>query len=119
MSNAARRVLIVEDEMLIAILLEDMLSELGYEVAAIASRVDTALPLIDTLTFDLAILDVNLAGESSFPVADALARKGRPYLFATGYGREGIISEHAHRPVLVKPFSSRDLRFAIRSAFHD
>jgi CheY-like chemotaxis protein len=118
MTNAARRVLIVEDEMLIALLLEDMLSELGYDVAGVATRVAIALPLINTLQFDLAILDVNLAGETSFPVADALAEKGRPYLFATGYGREGITSEHAHRPVLTKPFSIRDLRFAIQSAFH-
>jgi CheY-like chemotaxis protein len=76
--TAQQRVLIVEDEMLVAILLEDMLAELGFEVAGTASRVANALPLVDTLTFDIAILDVNLAGEESFPIADALAEKGCP-----------------------------------------
>ncbi len=117
MTDANRRVLIVEDEMFVAILLEDMLAELGYQVAGIASRVSTALPLVETLDFDLAILDVNLAGEMSFPVADAIAEKGLPYLFATGYGRPGIAPTHAHRPVLSKPFSSGELQTAIASAF--
>lgn len=116
MTDSARRVLIVEDEMFVAMLIEDMLSELGHEVAGMASRVSTALPLIDTLDFDLAILDVNLAGEMSFPIADAIARKGLPYLFASGYGRQGIVPAHSHRPVLSKPFSSGDLQSAIRSA---
>jgi CheY-like chemotaxis protein len=93
-----------------------MLAELGHKVAGIASRVATALPLVDTLDFDFAILDVNLAGEMSFPVADMLAEKGVPYLFSTGYGRSGIIAAHAHRPVLSKPFSSGDLKSAIASA---
>jgi len=119
MTNAGHRILIVEDEMFVAILLEDMLAELGHEVAGIASRVATALPLVDTLDFDLAILDVNLAGEMSFPVADLLAEKGVPYLFSTGYGRPGIIPAHAHRPVLSKPFSSGDLQSAIASALQE
>ena len=117
MTDANRRVLIVEDEMFVAVLLEDMLTDLGYQVAGIAGRVATALPLVETLDFDLAILDVNLAGEMSFPVADAVAEKGVPYLFSTGYGRPGISPSHAHRPVLSKPFSSGDLQSAITSAF--
>lgn len=116
MTDAARRVLIVEDEMFVAILLEDMLSELGYEIAGMASRVATALPLIGSLDFDFAILDVNLAGEMSFPIADAIAERGLPYLFASGYGRQGIIPAHSHRPVLSKPFSSGDLQSAIATA---
>jgi CheY-like chemotaxis protein len=114
--TAQQRVLIVEDEMLVAILLEDMLAELGFEVAGTASRVANALPLVDTLTFDIAILDVNLAGEESFPIADALAEKGCPYVFATGYGRKGIVPSHAHRPVISKPFSTDDLKSAITTA---
>jgi CheY-like chemotaxis protein len=117
MTNGRRRVLIVEDEMFVAILLEDMLSELGYKVAGMASRVANALPLVDALDFDFAILDVNLAGEMSFPVADLLAEKGVPYLFSTGYGRPGIVPAHAHCPVLSKPFSSGDLQSAIAAAF--
>jgi CheY-like chemotaxis protein len=115
MTRMGHRALIVEDEMFVAMLLEDMLHELGYEVAGMASRVATALPLVDTLDFDFAILDVNLAGEMSFPVADVLARKGVPYLFSTGYGRPGIVEAHADRPVLSKPFSSGDLQSAIAS----
>ncbi len=116
MTGAAQRALIVEDEMFVAMLLEDMLNELGYEVAGMASRVATALPLVETLDFDFAILDVNLAGEMSFPVADMLAEKGVPYLFSTGYGRPGIVEAHADHPVLSKPFSSGDLQSAITSA---
>jgi CheY-like chemotaxis protein len=115
-TEGARRVLIVEDEMLVAMLIEDMLAELGHVVAGITSRVATALPLIDGLNFDVAILDVNLGGEMSFPVADALAEKGRPYLFASGYGRAGIVAEHAHVPVLNKPFSCHELKTAIAAA---
>jgi PAS domain S-box-containing protein len=119
MTNAGRRVLIVEDEMFVAILLEDMLAELGHKVAGMAARVATAMPLLDTLDFDFAILDVNLAGEMSFPIADLLAEKGVPYLFSTGYGRPGIVAAHANRPVLSKPFSSDDLQSAIASALQE
>lgn len=115
MTGTGQRALIVEDEMFVAMLLEDMLHELGYKVAGMASRVATALPLVETLDFEFAILDVNLAGEMSFPVADMLASKGVPYLFSTGYGRQGIVEAHAGRPVLGKPFSSGDLQSAIVS----
>jgi CheY-like chemotaxis protein len=115
MRQSPRRALIVEDEMFVAILIEDMLLELGYDVAGMASRVATALPLVGTLDFDFAILDVNLAGEMSFPVADALAERGLPYFFASGYGQLGIVAPHAHRPVLSKPFSTKDLQSAIAS----
>jgi CheY-like chemotaxis protein len=107
------RILIVEDEMLVGMLLEDMLLEIGHEVAGMAARVSSALPLVETLDFELAILDVNLAGEMSFPIADALADKGLPYMFATGYGRQGIAPRHAHRQVISKPFSSKELKTAI------
>jgi CheY-like chemotaxis protein len=119
MTGAVRRVLIVEDEMFVAILLEDMLAELGHKVAGMASRLAGALSLVNTLDFDFAILDVNLAGEMSFPVADLLAEKGVPYVFSTGYGRPGIVPAHAHRPVLSKPFSSADLQSAIASALQE
>lgn len=116
MRDAPARVLIVEDEAFVVMLIEDMLAELGFEIAGIASRVAAALPLVATLDFDLAILDVNLNGEMSFPVADAIAGKGVPYLFATGYGRPAIAAEHAHRPVIKKPFSIQDLGSAIKAA---
>jgi CheY-like chemotaxis protein len=119
MSDARVRVLIVEDEAFVAMLIEDMLTELGFDIAGVASRVSAALPLVSTLNFDLAILDVNLAGEVSFPVADAIAGKGVPYMFATGYGRKAIIAAHAHRPVISKPFSIDELRYAIRLSLAD
>ena len=116
MRDAPARVLIVEDEAFVVMLIEDMLAELGFEIAGVASRVAAAMPLVATLDFDLAILDVNLNGEMSFPVADAIAGKGVPYLFATGYGRPAIATEHAHRPVIKKPFSIQDLGSAIKAA---
>lgn len=115
MMAAVRRALIVEDEMFVAMMLEEMLEDIGYQVAGTVSRVATALPLVDTLDFDFAILDVNLAGETSFPIADALAEKGKPYIFATGYGRRGIVEAHAQQPVISKPYSSDDLQSAIAS----
>ena len=95
--------------MLVAMNIEDMLLDLGHEVAGIAGRLAPALALAGEAEIDLAMLDVNLAGEPSFPVADLLAARGIPYLFATGYGREGI--RHAYRaaPVLQKPFRALDL----------
>ncbi|MEZ2132547.1 MULTISPECIES: response regulator [unclassified Sinorhizobium] len=111
--SPARRVLIVEDEMLVAMLLEDMLTDLGHAVVGIATRVESALSLIITTAPDLAILDVNLAGEKSFPVAEALEKKGIPFVFATGYGQQGLEGNHVSRTVLTKPFHSRDLERAL------
>ena len=106
---AKRRVLVVEDEMLIGMLLEDMLSDLGHEVAAIVPRLKEALAAVDRETYDLAILDVHLHGESAFPVAEALIAKGTPFVFATGYGERGLPENYRGRPVLQKPFAKDDL----------
>jgi CheY-like chemotaxis protein len=107
------RILIVEDEMLVAMNIEDMLLELGHEVAGIATRIEPALALAGEGAFDLALLDVNLAGRPSFPVAEALQGRGIPFLFATGYGTRGIAAEFAAVPVLQKPFRSSDLAAAL------
>jgi CheY-like chemotaxis protein len=109
-----RRILIVEDEMLVAMSFEDMLTELGYEVAGIASRLDSALAMARDGNFDAAMLDVNLAGDRSFPVADLLIGRGIPFLFATGYGPEGIDEKYRGRLVLQKPFLADDLAAAVR-----
>jgi CheY-like chemotaxis protein len=109
------RVLIVEDEMLVAMNIEDMLLELGHEVAGLAGRLQPGLALVREAAFDVAMLDVNLAGEQSFPIADALADKGIPYLFATGYGAKGVIEAHRHAPILQKPFRARDLELALQA----
>jgi CheY-like chemotaxis protein len=108
-----KRILVVEDEMVVAMLVEDMIAELGYELAGIVSRVDDAMKLVDTDDFDVAVLDVHLNGRLIFPFADALARRRIPFMFATGYGERGIPREHAHCPVIQKPFRAEDLRRAL------
>ena len=102
--------------MLVAMNIEDMLLALGHEVTGIAGRVGAALALAEEGEFDLAMLDVNLAGETSFPVADLLRARGIPYVFATGYGIDGIREEYRSAPVLQKPFRSGDLAEALRGA---
>ena len=102
--------------MLVAMNIEDMLLDLGHEVAGIASRLEPALALAREGDFDMALLDVNLAGEQSFPIASVLRERGLPFLFATGYGLKGIIDEFRTRPVLQKPFRLADLDQAIQAA---
>src|SRR5690242_15910799 len=106
---AKRRILVVEDEMLIGMLLEDMLTDMGHEVAAVVPRLKDALAAVERESFDLAVLDVHLHGESAFPVADALIAKGVPFIFATGYGERGLPENYRGRPVLQKPFARDDL----------
>ena len=108
-ANSKRRVLVVEDEMLIGMLLEDMLTDMGHEVAALVPRLKDALAAVERESFDLAVLDVHLHGESAFPVADALIAKGIPFIFATGYGERGLPDSYRGRPVLQKPFARDDL----------
>ncbi len=111
-----QRVFLVEDEIMIRMLLEDMLDELGYEVAAQAARIDEALDTAQTGEFDLAILDVNVNGHSIGPVADAIAARGIPFVFATGYGERGLPEAYRDRPALKKPFQVDGLDQMLRSA---
>lgn len=103
------RILVVEDEMTIAFMIEDMLADLGHEVVDLAMRLTDALDAAERLDFDLAIIDVNLDGHRSFPVADILIGRSIPFAFATGYGKLGIEEAYRDRPVLAKPFLSGDL----------
>lgn len=103
------RVLVVEDEVMIAILLEDMLEELGCKLAATASRLDEALSAVEAGGFDFAILDVNLGGDRTFPIADVLRRRGVPFAFATGYGAAGLPEAYRGTPVIQKPFRLDEL----------
>src|SRR5947207_10827120 len=112
---ARRRVLVVEDEMLIGMLLEDMLTDLGHEVAAVVPRLKEAMAAVDRETYDVAILDVHLHGESAFPVAEALIAKGTPFVFATGYGERGLPENYRGRPVLQKPFAKDDLERVLQT----
>lgn len=100
------RILLVEDEPLIAMMLEDFIDLLGKQVAGSADCVSAALQLVATGDFDAAILDVNLrGGETSWPVADALAERGVPFLIATGGSGDAVDPAHKGRPVLQKPFT--------------
>jgi CheY-like chemotaxis protein len=112
---AKRRILVVEDEMLIGMLLEDMLTDLGHEVAAIVPRLKDALAAVERETYDMAVLDVHLHGESAFPVAEALIAKGIPFVFATGYGERGLPENYRGRPVLQKPFAKDDLERVLQT----
>jgi CheY-like chemotaxis protein len=104
------RVLVVEDEAAISLLLEDMLLDFGCEVIGPAARLAAALDAVERETVDLAILDVNVAGEPIYPVAEALAQRQIPFVFSTGYGSAGIKDAYRDRPVLQKPFAQHDLK---------
>ena len=110
---AGKRVLVVEDESMIRLLLDGMLSELGYSMAAEAGRLDEALVLAKDGEFDLAILDVNLNGHAITPVVDILVKRGVPFVFASGYGRRGIPEDYGLVPLLQKPFHSDALARAL------
>lgn len=105
----ARRILVVEDEMLIGMLLEDMLTDMGHVVVGIVPRVNEALTAVQKEGFDLAILDVHLNGQAVFPVAEALIERGIPFVFSTGYGERGLPDQYRGRPILQKPFAKDDL----------
>lgn len=107
------RVLIVEDEAPIALQLEDMLVESECVVIGPASRVAQALKLIEENDVDAAVLDLNIAGELVYPVANALEALGLPYIFATGYDISNLAEPYRHRPVILKPFSRREVLKAI------
>ncbi|MEZ0497745.1 response regulator [Sphingomonas sp. IW22] len=110
----AKRILIVEDEPLIAMMLEDFLDALGKEVAGTAETVASALDRVAAGGIDAAILDVNLrGGEKSWPVADALAAADIPFVLATG--GDTVAPDHSSRPVLAKPFTMDGVERALSS----
>jgi CheY-like chemotaxis protein len=113
-ATQAKRILVVEDELMIRMLLEDMLGELGYTVAAEAARIEEALEATKNADFDLAILDGNLNGQPVSPVADALVARGTPFVFATGYGE--LPEPYRERPTLKKPFQMDGLKQMLQSA---
>ena len=101
------KVLVVEDEYLVAALMEDMLESAGCVVAGPIPRLAQALDAANSEACDVAVLDVNLAGERVYPVADILAQRNVPFVFVTGYGV--LPGEYANRPRLCKPFKMADL----------
>ena len=110
------RVLLVEDEAIIAMTAEDMLDELGCITAATASSLPEALAAAERETFDVALLDINLNGAESLPVAARLREMGLPFVFTTGYGAAGSGDEYRDVPLVTKPYQLADLEKAIEAA---
>jgi DNA-binding response OmpR family regulator len=100
-----KSILIVEDEAMIGMMLEDYLDALGYRLHGVAATVDEACAQAREGGFDAALVDCNLQGEKSWPVADILAEKAIPFVFATGGMADDLPSSHADRPTLAKPFT--------------
>jgi CheY-like chemotaxis protein len=110
---AGRRVLVVEDEILVAMLIEDMLGIVGCTIVGPCDNVDDALAAARQEAMDMAVLDVNLAGRKVFPVAEVLAERGIPFLLLTGYG-ESALPRNRHWPVCDKPFTLQQLMSALK-----
>lgn len=113
---AGLKVLVVEDEGLVALMIEGMLEDLGFEVVASVSRLADARTIAAKADVDLAVLDVNLAGEPSFSIAEVLRGRQIPFIFSTGYGLSGLPDEFAHQPLIGKPFSKEELQQTIAAA---
>ncbi len=105
-------ILIAEDEMTVAMMLEDLMELAGYRVLLVA-RLARGLELAAAEPIDAAILDINLAGQASFPLADALQQRRIPFMFASGYGREGLSERHRDAMVLQKPYGMSEIRAAL------
>ncbi len=112
-ADGRQRVLIVEDETLVAMLLEDMLDELGYAIAAHASGLPEALALALTGQYEMAVLDINIIGGNSFPVAAVLDQRGTPFIFCSGYGQHAVPQAWAHHHCVGKPFTLAQLSMAL------
>jgi two-component SAPR family response regulator len=106
----------VEDEMLVSMLMEDILTDFGCAVVGTVARLDDALKCAREEEMDIALLDVNLSGKRSFPVADILAERGVPFLFVSGYGEHALEAPHQNRPIIQKPFSPEAIAEALRKA---
>ncbi|HVV40754.1 MAG TPA: response regulator [Nitrobacter sp.] len=113
---SAGSVFLVEDEVMIRMMVADMLVDLGYRIVAEAGDIENAVKLARTATFDIAILDVNVNGKVISPVAEVIAARNRPFIFATGYGTQGLPPEFRDRPALQKPFQIETLASMVEQA---
>lgn len=114
---AGRRILVVEDESLVAMLLEAILEDMGCTPVGAVATVDAALRVVaDDPLIDAALLDVNVAGQHVFPVASALKAKGVPFVFSTGYGEGGLPDEWRGQATIQKPFTESTVRAALFKA---
>jgi two-component SAPR family response regulator len=115
-SLSGKRILVVEDEMMISMLLEDMLAEFGCIPVGPVAKVEPALKLIESVPFDAAILDVNLNGDETYPIADALAARAIPFVFASGYRASRLRDDYRGIPSLQKPFEQQELERTLAAA---
>jgi CheY-like chemotaxis protein len=114
-ADRIRRILVVEDEPIVAITLQDMLENLGHVVVGPAFRLAAAHKLAEAEMLDAAILDVNLGDGDSYGVAALLRSRGIPYVFATGYSRDGLEPGHEEAPVLAKPYQESQVDAALKA----
>lgn len=112
--NHPPKVFLVEDESLLAMLVETMIEEMGYTTAFHASTLDDGIAYARTGDFDVAILDINIIGGTSFPIAAALSHRGIPFTFCSGYGRLGVPAAWMDQHCVAKPFSAEQLDAALR-----
>jgi CheY-like chemotaxis protein len=110
------RVLLIEDESLVAMLIEETLLDLNCTVVAKATSLSEALAKASSIDFDIAVLDVNLNGLPAYPVAELLLDRRIPFVFLTGYGISGVPAALRIVPVLAKPFSEDDVQKALHAA---
>jgi CheY-like chemotaxis protein len=113
---SGRRVLVVEDESLVAMLLETILEDMGCTPVGPAATVEEGLTLLESEQLDAALLDVNVAGRQVFPVAEALKARGVPFVFSTGYGEGGLPDEWRGQATIQKPFTEAAVRDALAKA---
>jgi CheY-like chemotaxis protein len=116
MALSGKRVLVVEDESLVSMLIEEFLEDIGCTVAGVAGRIEEAARLAESLAVDLAVLDVNLDGTPSYRVAETLGRRGIPFVLATGYGGGALPAALQAAHVLTKPFTRDQLEAALAAA---
>ena len=115
-SERKHRILVVEDEAMISMLLEDMVLDCGGEIVGPVARFDDALELAHKAEFGVAVLDLNLNGTLSYPIADVIRERGIPVIFATGYGADGLLDSFRDCPTLQKPFSQQEFAEAVAAA---
>jgi CheY-like chemotaxis protein len=114
---SGRRVLIVEDEPMVAWMLDDILVAFGCTVVGTADRIAEAIEMIETTRIDAVMLDVNLRGEMSYPIADMLAARGIPFILTTGYARDRLLEAYRGYPYLLKPYHRSAMRDALLDLF--
>jgi CheY-like chemotaxis protein len=118
-SERKQRILVVEDEAMISMLLEDMVLDCGGEIVGPVAKFDDALELAHKAEFGVAVLDLNLNGTLSYPIAEVIRERGIPVIFATGYGADGLLDRFRDCPTLQKPFSQQDFAEAVAAACRD